>query len=276
MKPILVPTDFSDAAFHAARYAWRMAQETGAELHLLNVYHLPNPLKALPIELIVTPDELKSDTESALKQLARALQEDTGSEVRVVLASRNGETRKEVNAYAEFIGASLIVTGMKGKGAVREKLIGSTALDLMRHSRYPVLGVPATSDYNGAPALLFATDGSTIPSKESVEFLDTLLREKSSTLHLGCILSPHDDFDKDAIASVIEPSFRGLKTQWHFNTSDDEIHALEQLAKELRIDWLVILPHKHSLFARLFESNHTRALAFHAGLPVLAIHGHDH
>ena len=41
MKRILVPTDFSDTANKARDYAVQLAQILGAEIILINTYHIP-------------------------------------------------------------------------------------------------------------------------------------------------------------------------------------------------------------------------------------------
>lgn len=271
MKSILVPTDFSDAALHAALFAASLARDTGTDLHLLNVYHLPNPLKTLPIELIVTPDELKSDTESALKQIAQELRSSVGASLNITLASRNGETRRAINDYATYAGAGLIVTGMKGKNAVQERLIGNTALELLRSSTVPVLSIPQTAEYRQLKTLLFATDGKSIPDPESVTLLRNLLNHHPAGLHIGCVQSPHDNFDRDQLMTSLNPLLSGMQATWHFLSDDDENTALEKLGREIGAYWLALLPQKHSLFSRIFQQNHTRQLALHAGLPILAL-----
>lgn len=187
------------------------------------------------------------------------------------IASRNGDTQKEIDAYAEFIGAGLIVTGKKGRSAVRETIIGNTSLALLRHSRYPVLSIPASTDYRYPERMLLATDGAAQPGATSVELLRTLLQKRTDGLHLGCILPPHEPEDREAIADTVNPALEGLNVTWHFQTADDEIKALEGLALQLQADWLIVLPHQHSLLGRIFQSDHTRELAFHAGMPVLAL-----
>lgn len=269
MKPILVPTDFSDAAFHAARYAWRLARDTGSVLHLLNVYHIPNPIQVLPIELIVTTDELKSDTESALKQMAEELRKSEGEGVSIQIASRNGDTAEEVRNYATFIGAGLIVTGMKGKGAVASKIIGNTALKLMQQSNVPVLGIPADTNYHFPERLLFASDGKSVPHPDDIQLMAEIVHHGKGKLFIGCVLSPHDLVDKDTIIEKIDPAFGDIPREWRFRDDSDEVHGLEQMAHALQADWLVMLPHPHSAFSRLFQTSHTRQIALHAGTPIL-------
>ena len=67
MKRAVIAVDFSDASMHAALYAAKLSNEIPLELHLLNIFHLPNPLQTLPIELVITKDELEEATDSQLK-----------------------------------------------------------------------------------------------------------------------------------------------------------------------------------------------------------------
>lgn len=119
MKTILVPIDFSDNSFNAALYALDLTNGGKTILHLLNVYHIPNPLKALPLEIIITPDELKANSDSFLNQFASRLKELRPNSSPIICVSQNGFTVQEINHYANFIHADLIVMGMRGSGILR-------------------------------------------------------------------------------------------------------------------------------------------------------------
>ena len=59
-KQLFVPTDFSENAFHALILRVDLAKTNNAIIHLFNVYHIPNPLKTLPLEIIITPGRIES------------------------------------------------------------------------------------------------------------------------------------------------------------------------------------------------------------------------
>ncbi|MFM7727882.1 MAG: universal stress protein, partial [Flavobacteriales bacterium] len=97
MKNILVPVDFSPASDNALLFASFLAKRLAWNIHILNVFHLPNPMVTLPIELVITLDELKSDSDSALKKLAADASAKSGLSIEQYhIESRNGGTVHEI------------------------------------------------------------------------------------------------------------------------------------------------------------------------------------
>ena len=66
-----------------------------------------------------------------------------------------------------------------------------------------------------------------------------------------------------------------LNPVYHFADHAADIDdAILSFAEKNGMDWLVVMPRKHSLFEALLHKSHTRALAHHSHIPILAIHEH--
>lgn len=271
MKKILVPTDFSDTATNAALYASDMALALDAELHLLHVYHIPNPLKSLPVEIILTPDEFKSDSESHLKQTKAFLNENRSQLPEITLATRNGNTLAEIQDYANFINADLIIIGLHGAGIIKEKIIGSTATSLPHHSAIPVLIVPAETTFKTPARITFASDGNDLGEPSGMLSFLEMAKKFSSQLDIINILSPRDRNDKDPVINRLESVFEGLPHRYHFPEVNDVSSGIHDFVENQQADLLVMIPRKHSFFGHLFGKSHTVKLAFHSKIPLLAL-----
>lgn len=131
---ILFPTDFSETAEKALQYVAAIAKERKVPVTLLHVLGQQK----------MDPAEARSADEAArfLLDAKKARLEKAGAtEVEIALATGTPEERI-VEAARE--GAfSLIVIGFKGKGMVREVLMGSVAHAVARHAAVPVLFIPA-------------------------------------------------------------------------------------------------------------------------------------
>jgi nucleotide-binding universal stress UspA family protein len=147
MKTILHPTDFSEPANYALRYAVAFAKEFEARLCLLHVIpdiSFVTDYKTVqlppPAELMIEPAQLMADIE---KQVRKALEEVLPSEVRgtvpVQYLIRNGAPFVEIIRCAEQIEADMIVCGTHGRSSLKHALIGSVAEKVVRKSPCPVL-----------------------------------------------------------------------------------------------------------------------------------------
>ncbi len=141
MKRILVPTDFSDAAEKAFRYALELAGVFGSEIVLLhvldtrivsNIYHIHQ----LPPE--EAREEMRRQAERELEALLDGV---PAGDLSVSVRTVEGIPVMAVGEVAEEIGADLIVIGRQGKTGLNHLLYGSTAEGLVRGAPCPVLTV---------------------------------------------------------------------------------------------------------------------------------------
>lgn len=158
MKQILLPTDFSDNALNAGLYAMDLAKEFNSKIALLNVYNIPSPLPPLPVEIIITPDELKSDTASQLKKERNFLLEKKKYQVEIECMSRNGASEKEINQTAKYVDADLIVMGMRGGAELQKALFGTVTTAVIYAAQRPVLVIPQKAIFKNPANILIATD----------------------------------------------------------------------------------------------------------------------
>src|SRR5579862_2255893 len=89
MKTILVPVDFSAVAQNAMWFAADMAQQLNASLLLLHVYQLPVTVSEVPL-VMMSPEELKENSEAGLLELKQKIESTTFSRVPVAVEARMG------------------------------------------------------------------------------------------------------------------------------------------------------------------------------------------
>lgn len=146
LKPqrILWPTDFSELATLAGRYAGALAELHAAELHAIHV--LPPALG--PDVSVVLPAELPAvPPDPAVEQQCRAaLQRSVGE----LVADRQvrsdvliGTPWAGICDYAARAQIDLIVLGTHGRTGLSHVLIGSTAERVVQHAPCAVLTVKA-------------------------------------------------------------------------------------------------------------------------------------
>jgi nucleotide-binding universal stress UspA family protein len=135
-KRVLVAHDFSDYSELALRLGLSLAQESGAELHLLHALNAPALTEP---ELAWNP----SGTEGAYHKAARGLQKAIPGgaylwcEVRH--AVRWGKPYREILSYAKEHEIDLICMGSQGTGFGMQALFGSNVDRVIRQSPCPAI-----------------------------------------------------------------------------------------------------------------------------------------
>jgi len=123
VRTVVFPTDFSDCSRHAGEQAAEVARHFGARLHVIHV----DPFVGAP-----APAGRVATAAAAL-----------GSDLEITTATTTGVPAHAICAYAQRIGADLIVMGTHGRTGVSRAVLGSVAEAVVRHSRCPVMTIPA-------------------------------------------------------------------------------------------------------------------------------------
>lgn len=139
--PILVATDFSAHARHAADRAARLAHETHAPLALVHV--LPGAPLAQIREWLgasSTPEQvMHEESRRRLQELADDLAR--ARRIQVSTEAEAGSALDEILNTAGRLEARLLVLGARGEGFLRRLVLGTTSERLMHRTDRPLLVV---------------------------------------------------------------------------------------------------------------------------------------
>lgn len=129
-RTILCPIDFDELAGVAITWAAEMAEQNAAHLFVLHI----SPMVA---------DFWEEGVVSRLKKLARDRFE---GKLNHQFILRNGGPANEILDAAVELNADLIVIPTHGRKGLKRLILGSVAEQVIRHSRIPVLSIPASHD----------------------------------------------------------------------------------------------------------------------------------
>ncbi|QOJ14237.1 MAG: universal stress protein [Planctomycetia bacterium] len=139
---ILLPTDFSDLAEHAAPCARKLAEALHSSIHVLHVY---TPAPPAPAEATVEPGVTplvfsETDVRTALDEfVARQFANFSPPVVQELVF---GSPVSAITQYARSHGIGLIVIGTHARGVVNRIFFGSVSKAVMEQAGCPVLMVP--------------------------------------------------------------------------------------------------------------------------------------
>lgn len=142
IKKVLFPTDLSDAAAEAQLYACALADQFGAELHVLSVLQDMNLVSPDPNMPWAIPPTALEEIRTSLEAALQAVPDAAWTPGRTVHRSiRTGVPFLEIVRYAQEHDVDVIVVGTHGRTGLTHMLLGSTAEKVVRKSPCPVLTV---------------------------------------------------------------------------------------------------------------------------------------
>lgn len=141
-RRFLCAVDLSEVSLKAARFAAKLAADSGGSLKLLYVYHVPPHLSSVgaPRHFADLSPSQVADLERSLEK-ARAELAEFG--VPVETALEVGAPAEQLVKAASAQPTEMIVMGSVGHSRVRQMLLGSVVERVLRMSPVPVLIVPA-------------------------------------------------------------------------------------------------------------------------------------
>ncbi len=260
MHRIIIPVDFSETSLNAARYAAKMlAWNEGAIAVLYHNYESENDLD---ISLFYLESLKKEFHKAGVRQV------DCEHEM-------GGDLIENISRLAHTMRATLVLMGITGKSALRQVMFGSNTLKLIDKNLYPVMIIPPDAVFKGVSRIAFATDYHNVELSTPSQLIGSVLQLLKPKLHIVHVsketvstLPPALQEEKEKI----EQMFTDFSKEFFFITHDDFYEGLDGFVKEKEIDILVTVPKHPSNSSSLFRTSHTKKLAYHSHIPILAAH----
>lgn len=277
MKKILVPTDFSEASESALDYAAEIARLTTAKIILLHVYTIP-VLLADPILSIPPFEGLEEDYMKLLQEKSSRLRSKKGKNLEIDCIYREGDIEAEIAGVAEQEDIDLIVMGIRQKDFLTEKIIGSITTSLLMRATCPVLAIPKELKFTKVKRIVFASDFLKTDSEilKPLKVFVQLFHAEVYILNVVQSLLNVSDTEEALNALDIHQKLKEVRHFFHDVHADDIVEGINKFIREYEIDMVVMIPRKHSRFVNFFREPRTKKLAFHASVPLLALHAPIH
>jgi len=139
-KRILVGCDFSDHSERALSYAFSLAQEFEADIHLVHILE-PAAFRGVYTSEAILADVDVSLRDRILDRLEKLVPDDARNWCHIETSCLTGIPFKELTSYITEHKIDLAVMGLRGVGLVESLLVGSTTDRLLRHVSCPLISV---------------------------------------------------------------------------------------------------------------------------------------
>lgn len=269
IKRILVPTDFSEPAVNALRYAQLLAGLTQAEVKVLHIFNVPVVDPYMPgdtLELLM--QEVKTASEAKLNDLLKDFSGITGE-------CMHGFVVDDINRYAEEWQADLIVMGTTGASGAKEAFFGSNASGVLGNSHVKTLSIPENYTDHKAPSKICYASDFTGREELSFQIFIDLAKAWNCSLDILHVVSDELVFTAEkaqAIYTKIANSCNFDRMHFEEINSNEVTAAIETFVQTNGTDILGMAVHRRNLLERLFSKSKTRTIAHHAQIPLLSIH----
>ena len=274
MKTILVPTDFSPAAYNAIEYAAEIAKRSNARLVLFHVYNIPVMPAEAPLAMPI--QEIEESAMHDLRKIKeRIVSRHPGDVMLIEYECRVGFPVHEISNFAEECGADLIVMGMEGSDALTEKLIGSITTALMKDSKCPVLAIGTRVKFRSIKKIALACDYTHMDMHRTLAPLKQLAQLLKSDVYVLNVVS--DMKELPTISKTIEGikldhALEGVNHSFHYTENKSVLQGINHFVELQNIDMVAMVPHRHGFFEKLFREPNTKQMAFHTDIPLLVLH----
>ena len=273
MKTILFPTDFSENAVHASRYAGMMAKLFDANVILLHVYHIPMvPAYNTSFEVKDAVSQNENEIKQQLQTFATAFRMDSNlASERVIQKVEYGFASEKTIEIANSMKVDMIVMGTKGASNMLDKWLGTHAQDVMTKAECPVFTIPNDVSIEFPQRILYAADfkDDEIHAVQKVLDIAKPLGATCKVIHI------HEEFEPN-IGHIVEETIRELETnfkeddvtvqQFH---RDDTIEGLETYMKTYEPDILALAIHEKSFLDNIFSTSISNHFIQEAKIPIL-------
>jgi nucleotide-binding universal stress UspA family protein len=269
---ILVPTDFSETADQALRYASGLARGLGAKLTI--VYADPF---VPPVDFTATVgawDEFSFISLQARAQdhLRIAAEANVDPEVAYDIAIRVDPPLDGILAEARASEADLIVMGTHGRTGFRRLIIGSVTEAVMRYAKVPVIAVPAHI-VTSSPIRTIVCPVIDETSLEALTFAAEIAPADSHFIVIRAMVSDETSESADELIALRGAIPAALASRCELKLLGDE-HAgnqIEGLAKTEHADLIVVAEPSGRSTSDLLRGTFAARLVQHSECPVLTI-----
>lgn len=279
MKQILIPTDFSENAWNAIRYAIHLFKNEECQFYLLNTY-TPN----IPSSRFMAPiingtrieDMVRFTSENELRKTVAKIHEefDNPKHSFETISSFN-LLADEVKDVVDMFGIDLIVTGTKGASGMDEVFMGSNTVRIIKSTKKcPVLAIPQNFNFVAPSEIAFATDFKRFYSESELLPLLDLANSFGASIRIV-----HVQFEIKALSDLQQFNLNMLRKYFadveHYVHTVSELNSvsktLEIFSEELDIHLLAMLNYQHSYMEKMTREPIVKRTAFHTQIPLLVI-----
>lgn len=280
MKTVLILTDFSENANHAAKSAAKIVAKLNADILLYNTCynHSILPTYAGGPWVVEEFGFLKDEGEAHLDRLAIQLEQlitsisPDGFKPKIAYQCGEGPLGKNIATILQENQVDLIVIGSRSDSTINHLIFGSDTMDVIRHASCPVLVIPLNAEMDMLKNVTLATQFEEADIK-AINYLVALCEKLDLRLEVAHVSVPGEKDDpvkEEAIITHIN-ALGQTSISYHDVRGKDAVKRLYGLCKNEGSALLAMVHYHDGLLSGLFNRSATNTALDNQPIPLLAI-----
>ena len=271
MKKILFATDFSSNANKAFCFALNMAEKHQAELIMVHVFGLPT---VWTYQSTYNLSEMKRHAVSSWELTLEEFFEHYDTDVKAkFVAIEHPSVVKGIILAIEKHKPELVVTGTRGRSALKEAILGGTTKALVKRSPIPVMAVPEYADQQGYEKVLYASDFQEV-DVQAIEKLVQLVepyKPEIKILHVSIDNEFKGREKMEWFKELVHNTVDYKHISFELVSSGNIFQTLYKHMSEHEFDLLVMLEKKRDgIIDQLFHEDLVTKMEFRTWIPLLS------
>lgn len=270
MKTLLICTDFSESADHAARYGCMLARQY--KFGAITLFHA--------YQMFVPPTDMAFDSSVSyagnepfmeqLKSLKEELVKLTGKDITIRTRAENLTLGESINNICREEKADMVIMGISGSSKIEKTFIGSNTITVSQNSKYPVLVVPVQAPVEPVHSILLACDLSKVTAATPLGLLNDIMELFKAPLYVLNVDDKNFSPQTPEELYQLHHIYDKYKPHYAFIDTTDIIKGITDYTEKNNISLIITIPKNYNFIERLFHRSTT--LIWQSPVPILTLH----
>jgi nucleotide-binding universal stress UspA family protein len=259
MKTILLPTDYSECARNAAKYAMAFFGYVDVRYILFHVH-----------DMDTLQDIVSDETERKLKDEVDHLALLDHHDIAVIESKTGGG--KVVNSIFRVCEAEAVDCIVMGTvGAKRPAWFGSNTTEVLMKSRCPVLVVPNGIKFKPPSQVVLPLNLKHAVSPGIFKLAYTFIKPHHPFLHIVTVINHTDSIQSDFHTDKIRDIIGDAPYSFTFVNDKSVVDGVTRFVEGLDADFMLLFPRKRSFLQYILNKSVSKKIAHYANLPMLSV-----
>jgi nucleotide-binding universal stress UspA family protein len=276
MRKVLIPTDFSENAMNASKYAMELFKYDRTDFYVMHAYgddlYSTNSGKDRDSMNAAREEALKNSKLKVEKLIEKMKAISPNPRHKLYPVSVFGALVDEANEIAELENVDVIVMGTKGKSDDRNLTFGSNTLQVIKYVKCPVLAVPAGFKDIQPSNILFATDYMLPYQRRELKLMSTIAQNFAAKMRVLYISKFEElSFRQQDNKAFLEYCMEQIKPDYLQLPGTDITEVINSAVDNYDIDLLVIINSRHSFLEDFLYTSKVEKIGLEIKIPFLVL-----